>query len=327
MKRCAVVIIVALLCGLPPAVLSQEVISGEKFNAFRASSAKYMNLPVVLEDTFENIVQSFNKIEIGNNLSSEMSVKFKLGQCPYPCIGTRTPPVMDNLEKVGPGDLVRVTGSLRTIEEKKKKRVRVSGRYTGGPSYRERIHVYGPRPSEIYFNVSKVEKGWGKGDSPEEMLKEGQNLEEEHYKEVSIAEIMDDPDKLIDKAIWFEDTYGGVVENLTELEVAAGATSDNVIKFKMKDQKDTACYIPFSKSNLEGLKSLPAGTEVQIYGRIRVKETPKGLIGGIMADRILKIVTREETQPSAPEAAPAKGDAGALSGAAEDAAVLPPPAP
>ena len=326
MKRCAVVIIVALLCGLPPAVLSQEVISGEKFNAFRASSAKYMNLPVVLEDTFENIVQSFNKIETGNNLTSEMSVKFKLGQCPYSCIGTRTPLVMDSLEKVGPGDLVRVTGSLRTIEEKKK-RVSVSGRYTGGPSYRERIHVYGPRPSEIYFNVSKVEKGWGRGDSPEEMLKEGQNLEEEHYREVSVAEIMDDPEKLIDKAIWFEDTYGGVVDDLTELEVAAGVTPEKVIKFKMKDQKNTACYIPFSESNLKGLKSLPAGTEVQVYGRIRVKETPKGLIGGIMADRILKIVSREGAPPAAPKAAPAKDDAGFPSGAVEDAAVLPPPAP
>ena len=90
MKGCTAVLVVALLCAAPLAAHSQEVISGSKFNAFRASAANYMNRPVVLEDTFENIVEKFSIIEIGNNLTSDMHVKFDLGRCPYPCIGMRT---------------------------------------------------------------------------------------------------------------------------------------------------------------------------------------------------------------------------------------------
>ena len=312
MKGCTAVLVVSLLCAAPLTAHSQEVITGTKFNAFRASAANYMNMPVVLEDTFGNIVEQFSIIEIGNNLTSNMYVKFDLGQCPYPCIGMRTTPVMSGLDQVGPSDLVRVTGNLNTIQEKQK-RVRVSGRYTGGPSYSERINVYGPKESEIYFSVSSVEKGWGKDDSVQDMAEEGKNLSPVHYQEVKAGE---DPIKeeevehLADKAIWFQGKYDGLDENLTELETAAGVSPDTIIKFTVDAGADRVpCYIPFSESNLAGFKALEKGTEVHVYGRIRKKETPKGWIAGFVADRVDKVVITE----APPEAEEGAGSAGKAS--------------
>lgn len=301
MRKISVIVAAVLLCGLPFVAQSQEVITGEKYNAFLASSGNYMNRPVILEDTFKSIQGDFSKAETDNNLTNNRHVKFRLGRFPGACIGSRIPPVMDGLKEVGPGDLVRVTGSLREIKEKPV-RIKTTGKFKSGRKYKERSRIYGPDKTEIYLNVSKVEKGWGAGDSIEEMAEEGKSLRDEDYIEVKPGDSQLERDveagKLTDRAIRFRGDYKGIDSNLTDLEKAAGLTSENAIKFSVESgTKTIPCYIPFSEANLQGFKNLPVGTEVIVSGRIRKRETPKGTLGGFVADRVDGVVVREETAP------------------------------
>jgi hypothetical protein len=282
-------------------VSADEVITGEKFQMFRVSPERYLQQPVILEDTFGRIDSSFSRIELQNYLTPNQYLKFSLGQCPYSCIAPRTPDIENALGKCTSGDLVRVTGTLQKVYEKRTME-QVRGKYTGGRSWEERVYVYGPLQSEYYFNVIKVEKGWGKQDSPEEMFDEGKNLTEQHYQRVSPGTIGGDPEKLVERSIWFEGAYGGFAEDFSDGEKAAGLTPDKVIKFTVKGMK-MPCYIAKSGTNVEGFKNVPVGAELQIYGRIRVKETPKGLKSAFFVDRVTRTVPGEEAATPAAKTA------------------------
>ena len=290
MSRYILLAVAALSCGLSNTAFSQEIITGEKFNAFRADAAAYMGRSVVLEDTFKSIVDNFNRVETSNNLTPNRHVKFRLGRSPYPCIGLRTNTVMSGLRKVGPGDLVRVTGNLKTIREKRP-RIKSSGKYKSGIKYKERTRIYGPEKKEVIFEVARVEKGWGREDSFQEMVAEGKGLDESNYRLVKPGESQLekplDVEKLVARAITFKGTYEGVDVNFSELEKAAGLSLKKAIKFRVNTgKKDIVCYIPFSERTLEEFKAIPAGTRVQVFGRIRMKSTPKGVLVGFVADDI-----------------------------------------
>ncbi|MEJ2745359.1 MAG: hypothetical protein P8123_06705 [bacterium] len=291
--------IIAFACTSSIAANADETISGEKFQMFKVSPDRYLEQPLALEDTFGRVSDSFSRIETQNYLTPDRYVKFSLGQCPYPCIAPRTPTLENALGKCMDGDLVKVTGTLQKVHEKRTME-KVRGKYTGGRSWEERVYVYGPLKSEYYFNVIKVEKGWGKKDSPEDMAAEGKNLMEQHYRQVSPEEIGGDPEKLVERSIWFEGAYGGFDEKFSEGEKAAGLTPEKVIKFRVKGMK-LPCYISKSGTNVEGFKGVPIGANVQVYGRIRVKETPKGLQSAFFVDRVTRTVTKKE-----PDTPPAK---------------------
>ncbi|MCX6339871.1 MAG: hypothetical protein NTX71_08130 [Candidatus Aureabacteria bacterium] len=299
MKRNALVLAVALVCVSSLMVRADETITGQKFQLFNASPERYLEQPVALEDTFGKIVDPFSRIEIQNYLTPDRYLKFKLGQCPYPCIAPRSPSLEDALGGCMRGELIRITGNLQKVYEKRTMET-VRGKYTGGRSWEERVYVYGPLQSEYYFNVIKIEKGWGRQDSPEDMFAEGKNLAEEHYQQVSPEAITGEPEKLVERSIWFEGAYGGFDENFSEGEKAAGLTPEKVIKFAVKGMQ-MPCYVSKSESNAEGFKSVPLGAKVQIYGRIRVKETPKGLRSAFFVDRVTRTVSKEEVATPAPK--------------------------
>ena len=104
-----------VICAASLAAQGEEKINGDKFNAFTASPDRYLEQPVVLEDTFERIEQKFSRIETQNYLTPDRYVKFSLGQCPYPCIGMRTSTVEVGLDKCGRGDLVPVSYTHLTL--------------------------------------------------------------------------------------------------------------------------------------------------------------------------------------------------------------------
>ena len=198
------------------------------------------------------------------------------------------------------GELITVIGNLQKIYDNRTAETD-RGKNTGGRSWEERVYVYGPLQSEYYFNVIKIAKGWGKQDSPEDMFAEGKNHTEEHYQQVSPETIVDDPLKLVERSLWFEGAYGGSDENFSEGEKAAGLTSEKVIKFSVQGMK-MPCYISKSGMNVEGFKSVPIGAKVQIYGRIRIKETPKGLRSAFLVDRVTRTVTKGGTATPAAKA-------------------------
>lgn len=298
MKSNLCLLVVAFVCTSSLVASADDTITGEKFQMFNASPERYLQRPVVLEDTFGRVTTSFSRIETQNYLTSNRYLKFSLGQCSYPCIAPRGPSLENAIGGCTDGELVRVTGNLRKVREKRTME-KVRGKYTGGRSWQERVYVYGPLQSEYYFNVIKIEKGWGKQDSPEDMFSEGKNLAEKHYQQVSPETIAGDPEKLVERSIWFEGAYGGFDENYSEDEKVAGLTPDKVIEFTVKGMK-MPCYISKSEANVEGFKSVPIGAKVQVYGRIRVKETPKGLKSAFFVDRVTRTVTGGET--ATPEA-------------------------
>lgn len=282
--------VVAFVCASSIAASADETITGEKFQMFNASPERYLEQPLALEDTFGKVTSSFSRIETQNYLTPDRYLKFNLGQCPYPCIAPRTPSLEDALGRCMNGELIKVTGNLQKVNENRTMET-VRGKYTGGRSWEERVYVHGPLQSEYYFNVIKIEKGWGKQDSPEEMFSEGKNLTEAHYQQVSPEAIGGDPEKLVERSIWFEGAYGGFDENFSDGEKAAGLTPDKVIKFTVKGMQ-MPCYVSKSDTNVAGFKSVPVGAKVQIFGRIRVKETPKGLQSAFFVDRVTRTVTK-----------------------------------
>ena len=293
-----------VLCIIPLSVHSQEVITGTKFNAFTASPSDYLEMPVVLEDTFEGMVQTFSRTETQNYYTPDMYVKFKLGRCPYPCIGMKTGLLDGGLDQCAPGDLVSVQGNLAQIWQSRTMAT-VQGQYSGGPSYDERINVYGPLASEYIFVVGQIQKGWGKHDTPEEMLSEGKNLPVESYRDVSIAELNLEPGSLAEKCIYFQGGFGGLTSSFSDLEKAAGFTPDKVIKFTVQGEA-MSNYVSRSGANMEGFRSIPQGSKIQVYGRIRLKDTPQGVLAGVMVDRVTKTVTIKAAPPapSPPSAGP-----------------------
>lgn len=303
-----------MLCSIPLAVHSGEVITGAKFNAFTASPNDYLEMSVILEDTFEGVVQTFNRTETQNYYTPDMYVKFKLGRCPYPCVGMKTGLLERGLNQCAPGDLIRVHGSLAQIYQSRTMAT-VQGQYSGGPSYDERINVYGPLASEFLFVVGQIEKGWGKQDTADEMLSEGKHLPAENYRDVPLAELNLEPGSFVEKCIFFQGGFGGISSSFTDLEKAAGLTPDKVIKFTVQDEA-MSNYVPRSDANVEGFKNIPQGNKIQVYGRIRVKDTPQGVLAGVMVDRVTKTVT---IKPAAPAAAPQD------SGPAGQYPLVPPP--
>ena len=299
MKRSALVFAVAFLWVRPLMVSAEEEITGDKFQAFTVSPDRYLEQPVILEDTFEKIAQQFSRIEIQNYFTPERYVNFRMGQCPYPCIGMRSESLEDALGRCARGELIRVTGNLQKIYEKRTIET-TRGKFTGGRDWEERVYVSGPLKSEYFFSVGRIEKGWGRHDSPENMFSEGKNLMEEHYQQVSPETITGEPEKLVERSIWFEGVYGGFDENFSEGERAAGLTPDKVIKFSVKGMQ-MPCYVSKSESNVAGFKSVPLGAKVQIYGRIRVKETPQGLRSAFLVDRVTRTVSRKEAATPIPK--------------------------
>jgi len=292
MKRNALLFAVAFLCVRPLMVSAEEEITGAKFQEFTALPDRYLERPVVLEDTFEKILEGFSRIETQNYFTSGEHLKFKLGQCPFPCIGMRTPSLEDAFGKCTRGELIRVTGNLQKVYEKRTIET-TRGSFSGGRDWEERVYVSGPLKSEYFFSVGRIEKGWGRHDSPEDMFSEGKNLMEEHYQQVSPAAITGEPEKLVERSIWFEGAYGGFDEHFGEGEEAVGLTPEKVIKFRVKGMQ-MPCYVSKSESNVEGFKSVPVGSKVQVYGRIRIKETPKGLRSAFLVDRVTRTVSRKE---------------------------------
>jgi hypothetical protein len=290
MKSRMTVMAVIFLLGVPRFVFSQEVISGEKWNEFIASSAGYMNRSVILEDTFKKIDDNFNRVEDSNNLTAGRHVKFRLGQCPYPCIGLRLSPVMNGLKQAGPGDLVRVTGMLKTLRQKPP-RISSEGTSARGAHYKEKTRVYAAPKTQIYFDVGAVVKDWEEGATPKRMFAEGANLDESDYMEVKPGESQLEQEvgieKLVARAITFKGTYEGIDAAFTPLEQAAGLSAYEAVKFKVDTGRKTiACLIPFSAEVLQAFKEMPSGTRVQVYGRIRMKNTPKGVLVGFIADKV-----------------------------------------
>lgn len=301
MKFNPCLLVVAFVCAAAIAAGADVTVTGEKFQLFNSSPERYLEQPLALEDTFGQVSGTFSHIEIQNYLTSDQHLKFKLGQCSYPCIAPRSPELEEALGRCMKGELITVVGNLQKIYEKRTMET-VRGKYTGGRSWEERVYVYGPLQSEYYFNVIKIEKGWGKQDSPEDMSAEGKNLTEEHYEQVSPETIVDDPLKLIERSIWFEGAYGGLNESFSEGEKAAGLTPEKVIKFSVEGMK-TPCYVSKSGTNVEGFRSVPVGAKVQIYGRIRIKETPKGLKSAFLVDRVTRTVPKEKLATPAAKAA------------------------
>lgn len=299
---CGVIILVAM----PLAVFSKDVISGRKFQALEAEPDLYVNRSVVLEGTFQGIDQKFSKIERQNRYTPDMYVKFILAQCPYPCLGMRSS-IQDALAKCSRGDLVRVTGDLVQIRQSRTLET-IQGSYSLGPSWDERVNLYGPLPSEYLFTVGNVEKGWGRQDSPKDMFSEGSNLKESHYQKVSLADVKADLDKRSERAIWFQGTYEGLDSNFSEKEKEAGLTPDKNLQFSVKGL-GIPCFIMKDDKNIEGFKQVVPGTIIQVYGRIRTKETPGGIWGGFFADRVAKVVRRKappstEKEESSPPLSP-----------------------
>jgi hypothetical protein len=298
MERSLPVFIVILLCAVPLSVLSEDVITGQKFQALDAAPDQYVDQSVVLEDTFQGIDKNFSRIETQNYYTPDRYVKFTLAQCPYPCIGMMAS-IEKSLEQCTPGDLVRVYADLMQINESRTME-QIQGRYSGGPSWDERVYVYGPLKSEYFFNVGHLEKGWGRKDTPEEMFAEGKNLSEAHYQKVTPAELKSDMGKFIEKSVWFEGAFEGLDTTFSKKEKAVGLTPDKNLQFKIKGV-DVPCLISKSGSNLEGLKKVAPGSEVQVYGRIRAKETPDGIWGGFFVDRVTRTVPREKAPTKEPE--------------------------
>lgn len=277
------VLAVAVVCAAVSMTQGEETINGEAFNSFSASPDRYLERPVVLEDTFERIDRDFSRIETQNYLTGDRYLKFSLGQCPYPCIGLRTSAVESGLDKCGRGDLVRVCGNLVKITES-----RLAGRVReGGAGWHKDDYVYvvGPLPSEYYFSVGGVEKGWGRQDPLAEIYSEGSNLRDTHYAEVPAAEVNVAPGAFVERAIWFAAPYGDIGREFSELETAAGLSDATTIKFSLKGIA-MPCYTAKSDATLQGLGGLPAGTPVRAYGRIRTKETAKGMLAGFFLDRM-----------------------------------------
>jgi hypothetical protein len=303
MKSRAVVIVTIFLLGVPLYAFSQEVISGEKWNAFIASSSGYMNRSVILEDTFKKIDDSFSSVEAGNNFTSSRYIKFRLGQCPYPCIGLRLSPVMKGMKQAGPGDLIRVTGMLKTLRQKPP-RIKSDGNFSGGAHYTEKTRVYGAPKTQIYFDVGAVVKDWEEAATPKKMFAEGANLDESNYMEVKPGESQLEQEvsieKLVAKAITFKATYKGIDDAFTPMEQAAGLSAYEAVKFKVDTGRKTiACLIPFSAEVLQQFKEMPSGTRIQVYGRIRMKNTPKGVLVGFIADNVDALGGGEKPPPPA----------------------------
>ncbi len=290
MKRYLAIYVIILSVVVPLAAFSEDVISGQKFQALKVKPDQYVNRSVILEDTFQGIDNKFSKIERQNYYTPDRYVKFSLGQCPYPCIGLRSS-VENALADCSRGDLVSVHGDLVQIRQSRTLE-KIHGRYSGGPSWDERVYIYGPLPSEYIFTVGNIAKGWGRQDSPEQMFSEGARLSESHYQKVSTADVKRDLEKLIERSIWFEGTFEGLDSNFSEREKEAGLTSDKNLQFKMKGL-DMPCLISKRDMNIEGFKKVAPGTTVQVYGRIRTKATPKGVWSGFIADRVAKVVRRE----------------------------------
>ncbi|MEI6634609.1 MAG: hypothetical protein WCP22_12460 [Chlamydiota bacterium] len=285
-----------VICAASLAAQGEEKINGDKFNAFTASPDRYLEQPVVLEDTFERIEQKFSRIETQNYLTPDRYVKFSLGQCPYPCIGMRTSTVEVGLDKCGRGDLVRVHGNLvKIMESRLMETVRQGG---AGWHMDDQVYVAGPLQYEYYFSVGSVEKGWGRQDPPAEMFSEGANLRETHFAEVPAAEINVDPGRLVERAIWFKGEYGGISGSLSDLENAAGLTPETTIKFTLKGIA-MPCFVVKSDATLQGLNGIPLGNTVHAFGRIRVKETAKGTLVGFFLDRMTKTVAVGAATPAA----------------------------
>ena len=266
MKSRAVVIVTIFLLGIPVHIFSQEVISGEKWNEFIASSSGYMNRSVILEDTFKKIDDNFSSVEASNNFTNSRYVKFRLGQCPYPCIGLRLSPVMKGLKQAGPGDLVRVTGRLMTLRQKPP-RITTDGKFSGRAHYTEKTRIYGAPKTQIYFDVGAVVTDWERVATPKEMFAEGANLDESNYMEVRPGESQLEQEvsieKLVAKAITFKGTYEGIDNGFTNLEKAAGLSAYEAIKFRVNTgRKIIACLIPFSAQVLQEFKDMPSGTRI-----------------------------------------------------------------
>lgn len=279
------VLVAAIVCAAVSSAQAEETITGDAFRAFGVSPERYLMRPVVLEDTFERIERGFNRIEMQNYLTNDRYVKFSLGQSPYPCIGLRTQAVESGLDVCGRGDLVRVRGNLIKITESRlAARVRA-----GGAGWHKDDHVYvvGPLQSEYYFSVGGVEKGWGGQDVPAEMYAEGMNLRETHYAEVPAAKVNVVPGALVERAIWFSAPYGGIVNDFSEIETAAGLNAAATIKFALAGIAMPG-YTAKSDATLEGLSGVPVGTPVRAYGRIRTKETGKGMLAGFFLDRMTR---------------------------------------
>ncbi len=292
------VLVAAVVCAAISPARAEETISGDAFKAFSASPERYLLRTVVLEDTFERIERGFSRIETQNYFTNDRYVKFLLGQSPYPCIGLRTQAVESGLDVCGRGDLVRVRGHLVKITES-----RLVGRVReGGAGWHKNDYVYvaGPLQSDYYFSVGSVEKGWGGQDPSAEMYAEGMNLRETHYAEVPAAKVNVAPGALVERGIWFSAPYGGIVDDFSELETAAGMDAATTIKFALAGIAMPP-YTAKSDATSEGLNGVPVGTPVRVYGRIRTKETGKGMLVGFLLDRMTRPAPLAEAT-----AAPAK---------------------
>jgi hypothetical protein len=294
MKEKVMRCIAIVLWCVPLTAGGADVITGQKFQDFVVSPASYLERPVVLEDTFEAIVQDFSKIETQNDYTPALYLKFRLGQCPYPCIGMNAPPLAKSLASCARGDLIRVTGNLQQIQEKRTMAT-VRGQYLGGPSWEERVYVNGPLKSEYFFSVGSVEKGWGKQDSPKDMFAEGGNLSEEQYQDIPLAEMNVEPGRLVERSLRIQGKYAGLDDVFSDPEKAAGLTSESVVKFKVEGMA-MACYVPKSDTTLSAFKAIPLGNSIQVYGRIRMKDTPGGAVPGFFIDRVTKTVSAPDAE-------------------------------
>ena len=106
---------VIFLLIVPRFVFSQEVIRGEKWNAFIASSAGYMNRSVILEDTFRNIDDNFNSVEASNNLTGGRYVTFKVdtGRKTIACLIPFSAEVLQQFKEMPSGTRIQVYGRIR----------------------------------------------------------------------------------------------------------------------------------------------------------------------------------------------------------------------
>ncbi|MDD5556920.1 MAG: hypothetical protein PHN82_06695 [bacterium] len=292
--------VAALACG-GTAGAAEEVIGGAKIGEFAASPGTWLERPVVIEDTFDGIVQQFSQIETENNYTPEMYLKFRLGHSPYPCIGLNVPSLTRAVGACAPGDLVRVRGNLRPIQEKRE-RAYIRGDYSGGPSWEERVYANGPLKTEYFFSVGSVEKGWGKREHPKELFDEGAHLWETSYREIPLAELNVEPGALVEKAVRFEGTFKGLDDAFGERETAAGITAEHAIKFRIEGMA-LSCYLPRTDAALAAMRTVPAGSTVHLYGRVRLREAPTGAVVGFYTDRLTRLVPPPAT-PSAEAGAP-----------------------
>jgi len=183
-------------------------------------------------------------------------------------------------------------------------RITTEGKFSGGAHYTEKTRIYGAPKTQIYFDVGAVVTDWERVATPKEMFAEGANLDESNYMEVRPGESQLEQEvsieKLVAKAITFKGTYEGIDNGFTNLEKAAGLSAYEAIKFRVNTgRKIIACLIPFSAQVLQEFKDMPSGTRIQVYGRIRMKTTPKGVLVGFIADNVDALGGGEEPPPPA----------------------------